>query len=314
MLSRLADSLYWIGRYVERVEHLSRYLKVQYFTILDAPMSQQKDFVLRSIANMAGIPLPEINQVDEEQILYDIALNPDNTQSILYCVFQARENARGVRNVISKELWESINKLYRHLKDYPIDDYKKTGLYDFTVTTLQHIAMFRSVLDGTLLHDETWNFIRLGLHLERSSQITRILQNKLIDTNALMLAGKNVPLENYQWITTLKVLEALDMSRKVYKKTPNQKTTCEFLITHPEFPRSIAYNLRFVHDFIERIETDKINSNNKKSLSYVSEKLAAQYKFLEYDSIKDDLDNFLQKTLNELTKLNDLIAKRYTYI
>ena len=160
MLSRLADSLYWAGRYVERTEHLSRYLRVQYFTTMDAPMADQKDFILRSILNMAGIPFGDT--VDEEGVLVDVPLNGGNTRSMLFCVTQAKDNALACRSVIWKELWEAINRLYHFVKSYPVDEYKTTHLYHFTTNVQQQTAYIYALLDNTLLHDDTWNFIKLG--------------------------------------------------------------------------------------------------------------------------------------------------------
>ena len=135
MLARVADSLYCTGRYIERSEHLARYLKVQYFTILDAPMSQNKDFVFKSILNMYGIKFDPNSEVDEQEVLFEVGLSPSNNVSILSTIAAARENARTFRYLISTELWEVINQYYLFAKEYDPTFFTTSGLYDFSVNS-----------------------------------------------------------------------------------------------------------------------------------------------------------------------------------
>lgn len=308
MLARVADSLYWTGRYIERSEHLARYLKVQYFTILDAPMSQNKDFVFKSILNMYGIKYDPEEQVKEEQVLMDVGLNATNDASILSTIAAARENARTFRYLISTELWEVINQYYLFARKYDADFFTTRGLYDFTVKSTKHCAIVRSYLDHTVVHDAIWMFIKLGIRLERVIQIIRILRSKLVDIEALSENGINQPLKQYQWTTTLKVLEAFDMHRRVYRKTPNQQSTFEFLVTNPIFPRSIAYNLRKVDELVTKLctqyEADSI-------LKFKAGKLAHHFKFLEYDEIKRELPRFLDESLDKVYALHDRIGQTF---
>jgi len=309
MLSRVANALYWMGRYVERTEHLARYLNVQYFSTLDAPMSQKKDFVLNSVLNMAGLSEDMKNQLSEEEILVKIALDTENDSSIVASVQAGRENARSIRSVISTKLWESVNKYYHFVQNYPEDLYKTRGLYDFCMNAIQHCAVIRADIENTLIHNEVHAIIRLGIHIERAMQVTRILSTKLSDIDIIHQDKKNIPLEAYQWAITLKVLEAFDVSYRHYKKFPSKKNIVEFLVINTYFPRSIAYNIGKASQCIQSISLKKLFTPD--SPEFYADKMTSYYKFLEYDEIGEDLQKFLNQTLENIYKLHDMLEQEY---
>jgi uncharacterized alpha-E superfamily protein len=312
MLARVANSLYWMGRYIERTEHLARYLNVQYFSTLDAPMSQNKQFVLRSIMNMVGISYELEQDILEEDVLVSVALDSNNPASIIASVNAGRENARSIRSVISSELWESINKYYHFVQNYPVDIYKTHGLYDFCIQAIQHCAIIRADITNTLIHDDVYACINLGIHLERATQITRILSNKLYDIEFLTLGAENHPIEYYQYTIILKILQAFDMSHRYYKTSPNRASTCEFLIGNKYFTRSIAYNMEQVKEILKSLSQKKIIVPD--SLEFKIGKLANYYKYLEYSEIADNVQGFLTKTLDEIYKLHLLLEKEYMQV
>ena len=181
MLSRVANNLFWMGRYIERSEHIARYLNVNYFSSLDAPnqLSQSRQFVLRSMLFMVGDPVTDTGEeVDEEEVLYKIGLDNDYPFSIINNVKYARENANSARDLISTELYESINKFYHFVLNYDSNAYVKNGLHDFTVHVAEMTAILRGKMRGTLLHDEIYAIIMMGVNIERATQIIRIINAK----------------------------------------------------------------------------------------------------------------------------------------
>ena len=249
MLARVANNLFWMGRYIERSVHVARYLNVNYFSSLDAPneLSQSRQFVLRSMLFMASDPVTDPNiQLDEGQVLFDIALNKDKPDSIINYLQYARENANSARDLISTELYESLNKFYHYTLNYPPEKFMKSGLYEFTVHVAESTSILRAKVRGTLLHDDVYSIIMLGINIERATQIIRIINAKYNDAN---LAGGSYgdQLKNsYEWTTLLKCAESYDMMRRYYKKAPRSLTTLEFLILNPNCPRSIM-NLSLIH-------------------------------------------------------------------
>lgn len=311
MLARVANSLYWTGRYIERSEHLARYLKVEYFSILDTPNSQNKDFILKSIQTMYGLKFDPEKPVNEQEVLVEVGMNPDNPNSLISTVFAARENARSIRYTISTELWEVINQYYLFIKEYSVDFYKTRGLYDFTVQVAKHCSIIRSYLDHTLIHDDIWIFIELGIHIERAAQIARILSSKLNDIEIITEDGSNIPLRRYQLTITLKVLEAFDMHRRTYRKPLTMGSVIEFLISNPAFPRSISFNIILINDLLSRLSFSyEVND----PLFFKAGKLSSHFRYLEYKEIRDDLQGFLSQSLAEIYSLHDLIEQKYFQI
>lgn len=308
MLSRVANSLYWTGRYVERSEHLARYLRVQYFSIMDTPMSQNKEFVLRSIMTMYGMEFDEDEVLDEKKVLMDLGLNQENPNSLISVVYAARENARSVRYTLSTELWQVVNQYYLYLKEYDVDHYLARGLYDLTIESGKHCSIIRSYLDHTLVHDDIWIFITLGIYLERAAQIVRILNSKLHDIEVLTEKSANIPLRRYQWTITLKVMEAFDMHRRVYRKPQTQQSVFEFLNSNTQFPRSVAYNLHQVHQLIAQLNQ---STQSGEALLFKAGKLSSYFQFLEYGEVKDDLPGFLSQSLEKIYELHQMIEEEY---
>jgi uncharacterized alpha-E superfamily protein len=312
MLSRIANSLYWMGRYLERAEHTARYTKVHYFSTLDAPLAQRKEFVLESILRMTGLLYEFKSKNDrlvDEEVVYTISLDESNLVSIKSSINSARENARGARGSISGELWESINKFYHYVNNYTKTDLKRTGIYNFSDKILENCAVVNGYIDNSLIHNEVWAFIHLGIRIERASQITRILISKLSD----MEKEENSPLEkaaeSYQCMTLLKSAEAFDMSRTYYQSSPNYKNTLEFLILNNDFPRAISYNITRIGKFLSKI--NPIKSNEKDSLEFTINKISSYYKYLTIEEIEKDVSGFLYNTLGNINNISDQVSKKY---
>ena len=279
---------------------------------MESPIVLPDYLVLSSLINVSGSDIAINENTNEEDVLFEVGVNEKNPNSIISCVIMCRENAKAIRPSISTELWESINSFYHFVKGYDKNYFKTVGLFDFTTKALSYASTFKALANSTLLHDESWYFIKLGQHIESSLQITRIISNKLFDINQILEANKisKIPMENYQWLTTLRILEGLDVSRKVYKKTTNRIDTCEFLLTNVQFTRSLSYNLENCHKFIKLLSNDKSTDNNKESIQFKCAKLAANYKFLDVSEITD-LNTFLLKTSDKLLNLHNEICNNF---
>ena len=308
MLARIADSLYWTGRYLERSEHLARYLRVQYFSMLDAPMSQSKKFTLNSILNMYGVEWPEGKALKEADVLRSVGTDYETPLSIRSTIRSARENASSLRHVISSELWESINAFYLESNDLDADFFVTHGLHDFTAGVGDHCAVIRSRIDDTLLQNDAWVMIKLGIHLERVVQVLRILHSKLLDIDIMTDRGANRVLRQYQGTVVLKILEGFDMHRKAYQQLLTPKTLVEFLIGHIQFSRSITYNMNAVRVLLERMDN---NAPDRNEVLFQAGKLHNYFRYLEYDDISDDMSGHLSQALDRVYKLHGAIADKY---
>jgi uncharacterized alpha-E superfamily protein len=309
MLSRVANNLYWMGRYIERAEHFARYSRVLYFSTLDAPILKTYDrkFVLESILYMAGIF--DMEEISEKEVLLKIGLDLQNSNSIISNITFARENARGARNAISTDLWEAINKYYHLARNYPQDTYLTTGFYDFTMMIQDQTSILSSKIYGTLMHDGEWAIILIGMYIERVIQIIRIINSKLHDIYKIEQAGHTVTEMSFEWTTLLRCVEAFDMNRKFYREIPDREQVLEFLMLNPHCPRSIAYALNGIRRYEEKISRNERKDSN--TIGFNIGKLVEQYRYLSFDEYKDDIYGLLNRTHDKVTQIGSEFEKKY---
>ena len=312
MLARVANNLFWMGRYIERAEHLARFLNVNYFVSLDAPneKSQDRQTVLRSMLFMADTIEPEESEIlSEEKVFFDIGLNAEKPYSIINAVKSARENANGARDLISTELYESLNKFYHFVLNYNADFFVKKGLHDFTLNVAESSAVLRGKIRGTLLHDEVYAIIMLGVNLERAIQVSRIVHTKYHDAIKCQEGRVDKFSASYEWSTLLKCVESYDMMRRFYKQTPTSHTTIEFLLLHPDCPRSVMNSINQVQRHIDHLNTEKYPT--KDSAAFTIGKTQAKYTYLTSDEIEGNIENHIKEIQSTLYAIASKIEQQY---
>ena len=312
MLARVANNLFWMGRYIERSEHLARYLNVNYFSSLDAPneISNSRQFVLRSIMFMAADEITDSKKkLKEENVLFNVGLNADKPYSIITSINNAHNNAKSSRDLISTELFESINKIYHSVKDYSATDFVKNGLYDFTSIITKSTSELRSKIRSTLLHDEVYAIIMLGIYFERALQVTRIINAKHSDAAVEKAAYSDLSINNYQWSTLLKCVSTHDMMRRYYKKTPTRITTLEFLILNSQCPRSIKSCLNKIYKYITILSKNRVIPTN--SSAFLVGKIKAEFDYKLIQDIDTDLDGFITNLINNLILMGEKLEEDY---
>lgn len=312
MLARVANNLFWMGRYIERSEHIARYLSVNYFSSLDAPneLSQSRQFVLKSMLFMVGQPVADDAAIlNEEQVLYDIGLNPNNSFSIINNIKATRENANSARDLISTELYEAINKFYHFVLNYDPDVLIKKGLYDFTVNITESSSILRNKIRGSLLHDQIYAIIMLGINIERATQIIRIINTKYNDASKAKGSYGDQIAHSFEWSTLLKCAEAYDMMRRFYKKTPESISTLEFLILNPDCPRSVKNSLNQICDHIQVLDQSKHPQKN--STYFLVGKLRAKFQFMQVEEIEKDVKAFIDQILDDLFKISKRMEEEF---
>ena len=311
MLSRIANNLFWMVRYLERALHTARYVNVHYFSTLDAPLLSRKEFVLDSISSMTGLAYEYEDKgedLDDEELVYRITMDENNPVSIKTAIFCARENARGARDTISSELWESVNKFYHSVNAYNHTNLNHEQVLGYTDMVVDQCLIVQGYISHTLLHNDIWSLVQLGMSIEAAGQLTRILIAKAKDILRVENQNLGKPVETYQCITLLKSAEAFDMSRIFYKNVPNLTDTLEFLILNKDFPRSLIYNLEAVSTCLNKIKM--IKGNEKGSPEFFAGKMNATFSYLTVEDIEEDILPFLEKTLDDVYKLGELIIRR----
>ncbi|WP_254564295.1 alpha-E domain-containing protein [Oscillatoria sp. HE19RPO] len=239
MLSRVANSIYWLNRYVERAENIARFIDVNLNLILDSPtgMTQQWDPLVK-ITGDSPLFQERYGEVLPENVIQFLAFDRDYPNSILSCLQAARENARSVREVISSEMWEQVNAFYMMVTE-AAPKQNLASLHDFFTQVKLASHLFAGIMDATMTHNEGWHFGQIGRLLERADKTSRILDVKYY----ILLPSVNdvgTTLDEIQWMSLLRSASAYEMYRKRQHRI-NPTVVAEFLILDRDFPRSIRF-------------------------------------------------------------------------
>jgi len=241
MLSRVADSIYWLNRYVERAENVARFVDVNLNLLLDSPVGVTQQW--KPLVTTTGdLPLfqKRYGEATAENVIEFLTFDRSYSNSILSCLCAARENARSIREVISSEMWEQVNSFYLMVNDAARGD-RPSELSSFFAEVKMASHLFAGVMDATMSHNEGWHFGQIGRLLERADKTARILDVKYF----ILLPSPSevgMTLDQLQWIALLKSASAYEMYRKQIRRITPQDVA-EFLILNREFPRSIQFCL-----------------------------------------------------------------------
>lgn len=225
MLSRVAESLYWIGRYVERAEDTARLLDVHVHSLIEDPWIDEHQ-ACRDLLSVMGIALPE-GRLDARRTTERLAFDRDDTSSIVGALCAARENARGVREALSSELWEALNATFHALPAQQAAA-ERHGPGGFFRYVRERAAFLGGLLDGTMPRDDGWRFLVLGRSLERVDMTARLLWARGHQRNAA--SG---------WIGLLKSCSAHEAYLRTYRSAVEPERVVEFLVLDRLFPRSV---------------------------------------------------------------------------
>lgn len=255
MLSRTADHLFWMARYVERAENTARVLDVTHSTSLLPDDSAGSEAHLwhapLNISGCAAAYTAKYGIADAAEVTRFIALDPSNPASIHSSLMRARDNARAVRGAITGEMWESINATWLELNRMSLALGGKR-LTHFFEWVKERSHLFRGVTLGTMLKDDALSFIRLGTFLERADNTARILDVKY---HILLPSVKDVggAADYYQWGALLRSVSAFEAYRKIYRDVISPQRVAELLVLRADMPRSLHACLNEVESTLEII-------------------------------------------------------------
>jgi uncharacterized alpha-E superfamily protein len=242
MLSRVAESIYWMSRYIERAENVARFIDVNLNLMLDLPIGSAQQWL--PLVDTAGDHEEFTRRYGSDtpqDVIQFLTFDADNPNSILSCLRAARENARSVREIISSEMWEQLNKFYLIVTSAVTNPEVLADPHEFFAAVKMSSHLFVGVTEGTMTHGEGWNFIRLGRMLERADKTSRILDVKyfiLLPT----VAHVGTTFDDLQWAAVLRSASAFEMYRKTHGRI-HPRRVVEFLLLNAEFPRAIHYCL-----------------------------------------------------------------------
>jgi uncharacterized alpha-E superfamily protein len=251
MLSRVAEAIYWSSRYVERAENVARFIDVNMNLMLDSPNVQRSGW--ESLVMVTGDQekyAERYGKITPEGVTQFLTFDREYNNSILASVAAARENARTVRDMISREMWQELNEFYLMVVQAARPGVSAEDLTDFYSRVKSSGIYFEGVTDSTLSRGEAWHFARLGRMLERADKTSRILDVKYF--LLLPAGGVGTTVDQVGWAALLSSASALQMYRQIYH-VMSPSNVSQFLLLDHNFPRSICYCVREAEDSLKSI-------------------------------------------------------------
>lgn len=256
MLSRSAQGLYWMGRYLERAAHLSRLMQLQVETLVDRPLREIHFGWNRVYSSMNQFPPAgtleafgndDYALADSYTLADHLTFEPTNPDSIWNCFAYARENARQVRNYISTEMWLSLNMTFLRLRGLTIQEIWKTAPESFYAGTAKDVATFTGVAEATMYRDEGWHFIQLGRYIERGQLSASILLSQI--------AAQDRQDESFDadWANLLHVFRAFDAYVHSYSVVVQPGQVLDLVVTDVQLPGSVRRSLDAIASVLDAI-------------------------------------------------------------
>lgn len=242
VLSRVAENLFWVGRYAERAVSMARLINATTQLELDAGEELGEDLWTPLVGVTAG-QLPMRGRKRREAsagFRRYLGFDASNPNSLSSCVSNARNAAREVRENLSSETWEQLNRLHLELQQGEMVADAEDRPHEFFRRTYESIALFQGLVDSTLARDETWHFLSLGTYLERASNLARTVR---IQSHLLVTLGEDYEAELARWTTVLRSCASVEAYARYYSMRVDPPRVLEFLLLNPVFPQSLRYSL-----------------------------------------------------------------------
>ncbi|MFN8450710.1 MAG: alpha-E domain-containing protein [Anaerolineae bacterium] len=309
MLSRVADTLYWMSRYLERAEHTARLLDLQLHQMLEKDAADSDPRWERIIASLYVDAPPNLGG-DAYSLAHLLSFDTANANAIVSCIAAARENARHVREQISSEMWEQVNRLSLQVRSTRLDNIWDAQPHEFFRSVKEGIHLFQGITDSTMNHGEGWQFIQMGRSLERA----------LATATLLRVHYRAWSSQNYrqtvtdtfmEWITLLKSCTAFEAYCKVYTADLRPDRIAEFLILNSEFPHSIRFSSNALHSALESV-AQSTESKRARRVNRLAGRLRATLDYGQIDEIMDSgLFFYLEDVQQQCNQIHDTIYQTY---
>lgn len=293
MLSRIAEALFWIGRYVERGGGTARILDVHLQLLLEDPWVDEET-TCRGLLAVMGTSSPE-KEVSRGEVVRELGLNLDNPASIAHSVSAARENARRAREIISTDLWETLNETNSRMPvRVPMD---KTHLFFNWVRDRSALAF--GVVESSMSRDEAWQFFSLGRALERADMTARLLA-----TRSLTEAG------GPSWTTLLRSCGAYEAHLRSQRSTPTANTAVEFLLVDRLLPRSVLSSFLAAENCLRGI--DPAGASGIPSATHqVLGRIRSELEYQPIEMTVEHLSESMENVQLAVSKASEAIRERY---
>ena len=317
MLSRIAETLYWLGRYVERAENTARLLDVNYHALVEAPLvsgatdivTEQWAPLLKIMDNEASF-LQHFEGADAASVPVWMTVHSENSSSIRSSLAFARENARALRERISTEMWESVNRTYLELC-VGASNTLEEDLHDYCFKAREASHLFFGIADATLPRDMGWYFIRAGQYLERADNTIRTLMVRYRQYRGQAPVAEGIEL--HRGMALLKSLSAFEAFRKVHHHGLEPASVAQFLLLDPHFPRSVRYCVRVLSEITNELVLRNPNTSleARRQAGWLSARLEYMRDASDITEADDGEALSLEALLQNLAEISDELTRIY---
>ncbi|MEY2469304.1 MAG: hypothetical protein QOF21_2002 [Actinomycetota bacterium] len=298
MLSRIAESMFWIGRYVERAEATARILDVHYHLVVQDALVDEASACAALLSVMGArdaighaVTLDGVNDV--------LAYSMDQPSSIVSTLYGARENARGAREAISSEMWETLNATH-HALPGRVATARSLGPNIFFRYVKERAAIVAGLVDSTLVRDDGWRFLVLGRALERVDMTARLL-----------VARATVADTPGGWVTTLLCCSAHEAYLRTYRRAVDASLVAEFLLLDRLFPRSVLFSLTKADEALAELDKQQVRAGVDDEARRLLGRAAADLEYRRLEELLAELPLHLGELQNTVARTSSAIADRY---
>ena len=299
MLSRVADSLYWMSRYFERADHCARVLDANYNLMLN-PSKASTEQRWHRITTSLG--MPESSGLDPQMAMVKLTSDPEHVSSIVSCIAESRENAGQVREQISSEMWECLNRLYHEVTQANNRIETDADPLRLVAALREGSYQFHGVTDATMNHGEGWHFIQLGKFMERSCTLPVLL-------DAYFSAPGDA--DDLDWVGLLASCAAFESYCKVYTADLKPDFMAEFLLLNPEFPYSVRYAVERMSAAIDAISETSFTKVTGR-IERIAGRLRASLAYVQIaDIMTGGLHRYLNSVIEQCNSLHEAVHVVY---
>lgn len=323
MLARDADATYWMARYVERAEHVARMLLVHSEALIDVGDVAESllDGHWRSVLQVMYSDQPKsIEPRDASdtrplslRITDDLTLNPGNPNSLISCLTRARDNARGIREVISAEMWQHLNVMYWSIRAEDAKSLLQEVPEQLYQQIIEGSMLFQGLTDQTLGYGQRWYFTQLGKYFERINDICRMVMVKRQLMNDHESGGETYdsPLWQIHWTTILRSCGSIEAYRRSYFGELDEPHVAQFMVLDDAFPRSMAYCVRRAYDSLAALRAT-VRPQSIDQAERILGRLRAQLEFADVSEIlRSGLDVYLSNLLDQVNLAALAVQRSY---
>jgi uncharacterized alpha-E superfamily protein len=311
MLSRVADSLYWMSRYLERAENTARQLDVTMSLMLDTggPNAETRwQRLMAALGKRDGMPWRGSLEPMARQLIFD----PIDPLSVTYCVNAARENARQVREEISTEQWQRLNRLYHHIHSPNAQAQFDSSANDALSSIVDGIYLFKGTTDTTMIHGQGWQFIRLGRYLERAyatATLLEVYQPELFEPSA----HEGATHFYLEFVGLLRCCTSFEAYCQVYTADLSPDRVLEFLLLNRDFPHAIRYCVDGARQAIQEIQ----HTGGRRPPDQLVASIGKLHAMLVYTTIREillgDAAAFLHTIREQCLHIHELMYRYYVH-